>query len=133
MAKEVKKKDNKKEEKTAKKSSKNITSSNSMRDELKKVTWPTRKELVNSTMAVIVIVVITAVIVFFLDIAFESINTYGINKLRKTVSEKVNNEVTTTQDAQEEVVTDNTVTNEDSTATINEAVNATTETPTTEE
>ena len=85
MAKEVKKKDNKKEEKTAKKSSKNITSSNSMRDELKKVTWPTRKELVNSTMAVIVIVVITAVIVFFLDIAFESINTYGINKLRKTV------------------------------------------------
>ena len=133
MSKEVKKKDNKKEEKTAKKSSKNITSSNSMRDELKKVTWPTRKELVNSTMAVIVIVVITAVIVFFLDIAFESINTYGINKLRKTVSEKVNNEVTTTQDAQEEVVTDNTVTNEDSTAITNEAVNATTETPTTEE
>ena len=42
--------------------SKNITSSNSMRDELKKVTWPTRKELVNSTMAVIVIVVINTIV-----------------------------------------------------------------------
>ena len=58
MAKEVKKKDNKKEEKAAK------TNSNTMRSELKKVTWPTRKELVNSTIAVIVIVIIVAIIVF---------------------------------------------------------------------
>lgn len=100
MAKEVKNKDNKKEEKNVKKSA----NKNSMRSELKKVTWPTRKELVNSTIAVLVIVVLTAIIVFFLDVVFESINTYGINKLRTTISDKVNKEVTTTQDAVEEVV-----------------------------
>ena len=103
MAKEIKKKENKKEDKVAKK--KVNTNNSTMRSELKKVTWPTRKELINSTVAVIVIVVITAIIVFFLDVVFESLNTYGINKLRKTVSNKVNNEVTTTQDAVEEIVT----------------------------
>ena len=104
MAKEVKKKDNKKEEKVAKKT----TNNNSMRSELKKVTWPTRKELMNSTIAVLVIVVLTAIIVFFLDVVFESLNTYGINKLRTTVSDKVNHQNTTntTQDAVEEIVTD---------------------------
>ena len=103
MAKEVKKKDNKKEEKVAKKA----TNNNSMRSELKKVTWPTRKELVNSTIAVLVIVVLTAIIVFFLDVVFESLNTYGINKLRTTISDKVNSQNTiTTQDAIEEVITD---------------------------
>ena len=102
MAKEVKKKDNKKEEKVAKKG----TNQNSMRSELKKVTWPTRKELINSTIAVIVIVVLTAIIVFFLDVVFESVNTYGINKLRTTVSDKVNKDDTKKQDAEEEIVTD---------------------------
>ena len=112
MAKEVKNKDNKKEEKNVKKG----TNKNSMRSELKKVTWPTRKELVNSTIAVLVIVVLTAIIVFFLDVVFESLNTYGINKLRTTISDKINKETTTTQDAVEEVVLDedtNTDVNED--------------------
>ena len=39
--------------------------------ELKKVIWPTPKQLTNNTMAVIVIVVIVGVIVFALDVAFE--------------------------------------------------------------
>ena len=100
MAKEINKKDNKKEEKVAKKAGSGTT----MRAELKKVTWPTRKELVNSTIAVIVIVVITAIIVFLLDVVFESVNTYGINRLRTVVSEQVHKDETTTNDA-EEVVT----------------------------
>ncbi len=64
--------------------------------ELKKVIWPTPKQLLNNTVAVVTIVLITAVIVFVLDIVFESMNTYGINKLKELVSS--NNEITNTVD-----------------------------------
>ncbi|MFR2535310.1 MAG: preprotein translocase subunit SecE [Clostridia bacterium] len=69
--------------------------------ELKKVIWPTPKQLVNNTVAVITIVLITALIVFVLDFAFEKMNTYGIDKLKQVVENK--NEVTneTTQTNQE--------------------------------
>lgn len=60
--------------------------------ELKKVIWPTPKQLANNTVAVVTIVLITAVIVFVLDVVFESMNTYGINKLKELVS--TNSEVT---------------------------------------
>ena len=56
------------------------------KSELKKVTWLTPKELVKNTMAVITIVLIVAVIVFILDLAFKSINDYGIDKLKDVVS-----------------------------------------------
>ena len=60
--------------------------------ELKKVIWPTPKQLVNNTVAVITIVLITAIIVFVLDFTFEKLNTYGVNNLNKIV--KSENEVT---------------------------------------
>ena len=53
--------------------------------ELKKVIWPTPKQLVNNTVAVVVIVIITATIVFVLDLAFDLFNKYGINKLKSNV------------------------------------------------
>ena len=53
--------------------------------ELKKVIWPTPKQLVNNTVAVVVIVIITATIVFVLDFAFDLFNKYGINKLKSNV------------------------------------------------
>lgn len=53
--------------------------------ELKKVIWPTPKQLVNNTVAVVVIVIITAAIVFVLDLAFDLFNKYGINKLKSNV------------------------------------------------
>lgn len=56
------------------------------RAELKKVIWPTPKQLVNNTVAVITIVLITAVIVFALDFLFEKMNTYGINKIKEAVT-----------------------------------------------
>lgn len=59
--------------------------------ELKKVTWPTGKQLVNNTVVVVVIVLITALIVFILDLCFEGLNKYGINKLKSAIS---NNETT---------------------------------------
>ena len=55
--------------------------------ELKRVIWPTPKQLFNNTVAVITVVLITAAIVFVLDFAFESMNTYGIEKLKEMVED----------------------------------------------
>ena len=83
MAKEVNKKEAKKKEK------KHFWKD--FKAELKKVIWPTPKQLVNNTVAVVTIVLITAVIVFVLDLAFESLNTYGINGIRSAVESSVDN------------------------------------------
>lgn len=56
--------------------------------ELKKVIWPTPKQLVNNTVAVVTIVLITAVIVFALDTVFKAMNDNGITKLQNYVVEK---------------------------------------------
>ena len=56
--------------------------------ELKKVVWPTPKQLLNSTVAVITIVLVTAVIVFVLDISFNALNEHGINKLQTVLKDK---------------------------------------------
>ena len=56
--------------------------------ELKRVIWPTPKQLLNNTVAVITIVIITADIVFALDFAFEKMNQYGINKIKSVVESK---------------------------------------------
>ena len=53
--------------------------------ELKRVVWPTPAELAKSTLAVIAIVVVIVVIVFCLDFVFESMNKYGVDKLKNTV------------------------------------------------
>ena len=52
--------------------------------ELKKVIWPTPKQIVNNTIAVITIVIIVAVIVFVLDFVFGKMNSLingGIQKI----------------------------------------------------
>ena len=54
--------------------------------ELKKVVWPTPKQLVNNTVAVITIVLITAIIVFVLDLAFEFVNKQGIEKVKEVIT-----------------------------------------------
>lgn len=74
--------DNKKE----KKSKKDKTSFfKSFKAELKKVSWPTPKQLVNNTTAVVVIVLILAAIIFVLDSAFGAVNKYGIDNIKKSV------------------------------------------------
>ncbi len=60
--------------------------------ELKKVIWPTPKQLVNNTIAVISIVLITGAIVFVLDSVFKVINEYGISNLQNIVDERYNKE-----------------------------------------
>lgn len=77
--------------------------------ELKKVIWPTRNQVVNSTIIVIVMVLIITGIVFVLDLAFEALNTYGIDKLKVIVQDQVKNEVVEDGNTN----TDETNTNED--------------------
>lgn len=71
--------------------------------ELKKVIWPTKKQLTNNTMVVIAMVLVTAVIVLVLDLVFESLNTYGINKLKEVVQDSAvsNVEENSNEDATE--------------------------------
>ena len=64
--------------------------------ELKKVSWPTPKQLINNTVAVITIVLLTAFIVFVLDLVFETINSQGLDRLKQMVSN------TTTQSSSSE-------------------------------
>lgn len=86
VSKEAKKVDVAKADKKAKKDTK--TKKHFFKDfkaELKKVIWPTSKQLANNTFAVIVVVLIIAVVVFVLDFAFENINANGINKIKQIV------------------------------------------------
>ncbi len=66
--------------------------------ELKKVSWPTPKQLVNNTVAVITIVILTALIVFVLDLVFETINSQGVDKLKQMVSNSVAEDTTSDED-----------------------------------
>ena len=89
------------------------------RAELKRVIWPTPKQLFNNTVAVITVVLITAAIVFVLDFAFESLNTYGVDRLKEMVENQnsessntvVNNEVEEDTNTTEENSTNETDTN----------------------
>ena len=113
MPKEAKKQDSKKQT-SKKQDTKN--KKHFMKDfkaELKRVIWPTSKQLLNNTVAVITVVLITAAIVFVLDFVFESMNTYGIDKLKEVVDATSENATNTTTDG-------NTVTNEATNETANE-------------
>ena len=75
----------------------------SFKAELKKVIWPTPKQLFNSTVAVLTIVIITAIIVFILDLAFETINKNGIDRIKQVVSNSTVNETTENETSDNEV------------------------------
>lgn len=76
-----------KEAKAKKENSKNKKSFfKDFKAELKKVNWPTPKQLLNNTIAVITIVIITAVIVFVLDLVFETLNKHGIDKIKEVIT-----------------------------------------------
>jgi len=71
----------KKEEKTKQKSH----YFKDMKAELKKVIWPTPKQLASNTLAVIAFTFIIAVIVFVLDLSFDTINKYGVTPLQSKI------------------------------------------------
>ena len=90
-----------------------------MRDvkaELKRVVWPTSKQMVNNVTAVIVIVLITAAIVFCLDFVFGAMNKFGVERLKEKVQSNNQTQVVDTQtnneNQQVEENTENTPVNE---------------------
>ena len=62
------------------------------KSELKRVVWPTPKQLLNSTVPVITIVLVIGVIVFALDMGFELLNRQNA-KLQSSLQEKYSNSV----------------------------------------
>ena len=115
MAKEAKKTNNVKKEKKG-----NFLKE--FKAELKRVSWPTFKQLVNNTTAVIAIVLLTAVIVFVLDVIFENLNNYGVGKLKALVtssqsSNEVGDNTNTSNTVNNEVSNEVNLTNEVETAT----------------
>ena len=95
MAKEAKKKEKKMKDNINKKAS-NKDKRHFFKDvkaELKKVIWPTKKQLVNNTVAVISIVLIVGIAVFVLDVCLEKINSFGVNKLKTIVQSTQTNEI----------------------------------------
>ena len=79
--------------------------------ELKRVVWPTPKQLVNNTVAVITIVLITAAIVFVLDLTFETLNKHGVDKIKEAITTIDN---TTSEDSN--TTTENNSTSEENTS-----------------
>ncbi len=74
--------------------------------ELKKVIWPTKTQIVNNTVVVIIMVLIVTAIVFVLDLVFEALNTYGIDKLKTLVQNTVQTETVEEGNEQETEGTD---------------------------
>ena len=117
-------KSNNKVAKDVKKNSKDKR--NFMKDfkaELKKVIWPTPKQLFNNTAAVVTIVVIVTLIVLVLDLGFKTLNTKGINQLKALVentTEQVN-EVTSEEQVDVNAILENVTTDEEQQTTENTA------------
>ncbi len=89
--------------------------------ELKRVIWPTPKQLINNTVAVITIVLITAAIVFTLDFVFENMNKFGINKIKEAVEnskQEENSEVEGEAEGGEEENKENSVDNTETENTV---------------
>ena len=110
MPKKEVKNNNKKDKKKNSKNKKSFFKD--FKAELKRVTWLTPKQLVNNTVAVITIVLITAAIVFVLDLTFESLNKYGVDKVKESITqidEQSSNNTTTDGNTTSE---DNTTTDE---------------------
>ena len=99
--------------------------------ELKKVIWPTPKQLVNNTVAVVTIVIITAIIVFALDAVFDMGNKYGISKLQSIVNEKYNN-TESTKSTDNNSTENNTESTENTSSTEENTSENSDETPSTE-
>ena len=102
--------------KTEKKEKNNKRFFKDFKSELKKVVWPTPKQVANNTTAVVTIVLITALIVFVLDFTFEILNNYGINQIRikldsnnSAVENTLEENITENENVVEEAIEENAV------------------------
>ena len=83
-----------------------------MKSELKKVIWPTTKQLTNSTIAVITLVLVVTVLVSILNFVFRTLHDGGVSWLKGKIYK--DSEVTNTEiiNSDENEVTSDSVTNE---------------------
>ena len=93
-----------KKEKKVKENKKNSHYFKDMKAELKRVIWPSAKQTVSNTTAVIVFTLIAAIIVFVLDLCFDSINKYGVTPLQS----KIQSSYSSTQNEENTTVEENT-------------------------
>jgi preprotein translocase SecE subunit len=83
--------------------------------ELKKVIWPTPKQLINNTAVVVALVLITALIVFVLDLCFDSANKYGVTKLQSMLQNSTSVEENESSEQEEATDTENEEASQEST------------------
>lgn len=79
--------------------------------ELKKVTWPTVKQLAVKTVTVIAVVLIIAALVFVLDLGFEKGYEFVITKTSKAIQKDENKNETSNQTTENEIHTESVNTN----------------------
>ena len=101
--------------------------------EMKKVIWPTKKQLINNTVAVIAIVIIVGAIVFLLDFCFGEINGLVNDKVKKVVRSSQNLETSNVISDDSTDETANTVETENSEVTENSENSGDTEVNSSEE
>ena len=101
--------------------------------EMKKVIWPTKKQLINNTVAVIAIVIIVGAIVFLLDFCFGEINGLVNDKVKKVVRSSQNLETSNVISDDSTDETENTVEAENSEVTENSENSGDTEVNSSEE
>ena len=70
--------------------------------EIKKVIWSTSKQLVNTTVAIITMVIVVSIIVFGLDLVFDAMSKYGLTKLQETVQNIDSDEESNTDESEGE-------------------------------
>ena len=88
--------------------------------EIKKVIWPTSKQLVNTTVAIITMVIVVSIIVFGLDLAFDAMNKYGLTKLQETVQNSNSDEKNTETDDSSNTSEDDDTASDDETSNSSE-------------
>lgn len=122
MAKEVKKSNNKKDNKEKK------TFLKEFKAELKRVSWPTTKQLINNTIAVLAIVLVISAIVFVLDVIFDKVVTTGVGQLKAIVtSSSTDTEETNTTENATDATSNEAEVTEGSTESVGETESDTTE------
>lgn len=77
------KKNNKKVEKNSAEKANKKHWFREFRAELKKVTWPSKKELLENSVVVISMVIIVALVIFVLDLGFKSLTQVEIEQVEK--------------------------------------------------
>ena len=108
-------------DKNVKENKKNSHYFKDMKAELKKVIWPSAKQTANNTLAVIVFTLIAAVIVFVLDLCFDSINKYGVTPLQQKIQSSYNQSSSEENTNANETTENNEESNEQNNATDDEA------------